>query len=426
MKMEMLDESQDEMSSDREEDINHNISSSSVTDEDLTEWEDDEGSETSEENQERSKKDSRQQYVPKFIKDLRLSRETLKTSEVVPMPDIHHSPVPELISLCDSKKSLSKTQKVQVQETLMELVDACHSKKSLKALQEKQIQIKKEVSRQDGKMFKCDKCDKEYVIRQSKRYHMKQCHVPVSCKLCTFQASDKKQLSYHVQRIHESNFRTFKCDFCLYAARKKIDLNRHIIQVHLCQKASNPKDPCLPYECRICTASFKIKRSLFNHKIQEHGYPKMLELLDSMGIKKPDKTRKRKTVKKVMCQLCKSNLKRKDLLYSHLKNFHKVGLSVKNKSEFNTEMDNNTFLSCSLCEAKFDLKSKLQKHERKVHQLDLPMSDIIVENDANDINSSEKKNSCLLCTYSYPATGNIAEKFGRPFLCSMCFMVLST
>ena len=340
---------------------------------------------------------------------------------------------------------------------------------------------------QNSESFTCRICGKAFTNRLNRNKHTRHVHKLVSCQICPFQTNSKTELKEHTQQKHESHLRPFKCSLCSFTAKSARHLKEHAVLIHTVQKNKKTVDPAKPYECQLCPgAIYSSKRPFLSHFQLKHGFSfdqtsmkshQVAKTLQVTRVEKekisqqtgssdhqfdPDKrnsvddcnpgdnhekgtsnvkSRKRtenikkilqkRPVQKFSCKICNFERRNKLLFISHLKETHRVGIpTCNNETEGGIQFDKSckkshddrNSLSCTLCKKALTLIDGLREHERKVHGLDLPMPDVIMESAGQDF---KDKLLCLLCGFSYLPTGNIAEKFGRPFLCALCFVTMS-
>lgn len=111
-----------------------------------------------------------------------------------------------------------------------------------------------------NKPFKCDLCDKSYVLKRGltahKRSHVKELFY--KCDKCDYQTHLKYRMTYH--QIYHSNLKPYKCKICGYACFHTNNLHSHKRQ-HTGVK---------PFCCNICYKRFTQHSSLKYHKKHIH------------------------------------------------------------------------------------------------------------------------------------------------------------
>ena len=142
----------------------------------------------------------------------------------------------------------------------------------------------------DGKRFKCDQCDEEYVYQtdltrhQSK--HNSEKMVRCDFEQCQYQSNRPDKVKLHRQTIHQGI--KFPCNHCEYKAMSPCDLRKHVRGRHegirytcdRCDHISVDKSSLkkhilaihegVRYSCDQCERSFTLRSSLSAHKKKKH------------------------------------------------------------------------------------------------------------------------------------------------------------
>ena len=140
--------------------------------------------------------------------------------------------------------------------------------KNNKILQRNKVlkKIAKKKNEQSIQVYKCDKCNKSYTIKNSYQKHLLIHNgKKYICSICDAKFDDKSKLNRHLL-IH-SDTKEFKCNICDSAFKLKYNLKVHM-RVH-----NNEK----PYICTYpgCFAKFAQKNNLNSHsKIHLHNLVK--------------------------------------------------------------------------------------------------------------------------------------------------------
>ena len=140
--------------------------------------------------------------------------------------------------------------------------------KNNKILQRNKVlkKITKKKNEQSIQVYKCDKCNKTYTIKNSYQKHLLIDNgKKYICSICDAKFDDKSKLNRHLL-IH-SDTKEFKCNICDSAFKLKYNLKVHM-RVH-----NNEK----PYICTYpgCFAKFAQKNNLNSHsKIHLHNLVK--------------------------------------------------------------------------------------------------------------------------------------------------------
>ena len=152
------------------------------------------------------------------------------------------------------------------------------------------LQVHNKAKHSDGKRFKCDQCDEEYVYQtdltrhQSK--HNSEKMVKCDFEQCQYQSNRPDKVKLHRQTIHQGI--KFPCNHCEYKAMSPCDLRKHVRGRHeniryacdRCDHISFDKSTLkkhvlaihegVRFSCDQCERSFTLKSSLAAHKKKKH------------------------------------------------------------------------------------------------------------------------------------------------------------
>ena len=143
----------------------------------------------------------------------------------------------------------------------------------------------------EGKIYVCDKCEKEFrysasLLKHKKKHHSKKkkeeiehrnanitkenknvpidkkCGAqfrPISCSICNKKFSDRPGLNRHSRIVHDK-IKIAKCELCLQEFNTECSKKRHIESVHEGKI----------YSCDKCEKEFSYSASLLKHKKNHH------------------------------------------------------------------------------------------------------------------------------------------------------------
>lgn len=154
-------------------------------------------------------------------------------------------------------------------------------------------------------VFKCERCNKYYVVKESKS--------DVStwtCYICKEVLSSPDALSNHV-RTH------YTCDMCQAQCSTQISFDKHV-RLHV------STDPLLPYKCNRCSYTFEVKSEVRQHYLEKHSKPNA----------KPDVS---SDLALFRCKYCYAVFKKEQAYKSH------VNLHVKGTDGFDCALCNKSF-----------------------------------------------------------------------------------
>ena len=115
--------------------------------------------------------------------------------------------------------------------------------------------------------YQCHVCAKEFVLQQSFKHHML-CHTITEskfvCKECDKKFLTRRKLNRHVQECHKPIESMKPCTECEFIAKSNTSLRTHM------SKHSSER----PYSCEVCGQQFKTRRNLNDHSIIHTKYEK--------------------------------------------------------------------------------------------------------------------------------------------------------
>ena len=258
--------------------------------------------------------------------------------------------------------------------------------------------------------WKCDTCDKNFLIKELFENHQCECQEIHQCDLCPMFFNSKKGLKKHKKGGHKcelcsrtfyspkrklkhmSNNHNFECHNCHQIFPLKQDLKTHAChQCDLCpmlfnSKAGLQKHKQDGHKCEFCPTIFKSVEGRYNHMLQHNFechncgliFPlrqdlKYHECLSSvtptiksiLTVKKPRKRSPRKHVTnhkhELYCDKCKQRFPSAVKLQEHKKSQHPHEYVATLKSQ------ENAIIRCEFCDEKFTSKINLKHHMEIVH-----------------------------------------------------------
>ena len=210
-----------------------------------------------------------------------------------------------------------------------------------------------------------DDCDKTFLNTENMKKHLKQSHnenhekIMHLCHVCDKSFPSKSDRNRHIRLVHENLEATIPCKICPKKFLNQQRLKRHQL-VHNDSVFKCPFEPC--------NSSRKTKYDLDHHYKQKHG-----EVNHRKSLEERLATRREKN-QKVMCDLCKIWIKRKNK-QEHLKTHEsKVSMIciIGGCSEdiyFSRDKNIHTY----------NLPSQLYAHLTQEHGVDLNKSCVCVE-----------------------------------------------
>ncbi|XP_072943113.1 uncharacterized protein [Epargyreus clarus] len=110
--------------------------------------------------------------------------------------------------------------------------------------------------------YKCNVCDKGYVLKSLLMYHIKKSHLmerDCQCSECGFRFFSKKALKAHM--VKHTGERNYSCEVCHKSYARSYTLREHM-RIH-----NNDRR----FKCDVCGTAFVQKCSLKSHLLSHHG-----------------------------------------------------------------------------------------------------------------------------------------------------------
>lgn len=110
--------------------------------------------------------------------------------------------------------------------------------------------------------YKCNVCNKAYILKSLLMYHIKKSHLMernCQCTECGFRLFSKKALKAHM--VKHTGERIFSCEICHKSYARKYTLREHM-RIH-----NNDRR----FKCEVCGTTFVQKCSLKSHLLSNHG-----------------------------------------------------------------------------------------------------------------------------------------------------------
>ncbi|RVE42464.1 hypothetical protein evm_012894 [Chilo suppressalis] len=110
--------------------------------------------------------------------------------------------------------------------------------------------------------YKCNICNKAYLLKTLLMYHIKKNHLMeknCQCTECGYRFFSKKALKAHM--VKHTGERKFSCEICLKSYARKYTLREHM-RIH-----NNDRR----FKCDVCELTFVQKCSLKSHLLSNHG-----------------------------------------------------------------------------------------------------------------------------------------------------------
>lgn len=124
------------------------------------------------------------------------------------------------------------------------------------------------------KLFKCDSCNQEFILRRNLFDHQQQFHSSEAhfvCEHCTRTYNTHNRLQRHIYNCHNIN-RKCSCHYCGQMFNKQEHLKVHI-RLHTHEK---------PFACHICNYKSTTKGNLKSHLMRRHSVD--IETLDHFKV----------------------------------------------------------------------------------------------------------------------------------------------
>ncbi|XP_063632117.1 zinc finger protein 431-like isoform X2 [Cydia splendana] len=110
--------------------------------------------------------------------------------------------------------------------------------------------------------YKCNVCDKAYILKSLLMYHIKKTHLMernCQCTECGYKFFSKKALNAHM--VKHTGERKYSCEVCHKSYARKYTLREHM-RIH-----NNDRR----FKCDVCAMTFVQKCSLKSHLLSNHG-----------------------------------------------------------------------------------------------------------------------------------------------------------
>jgi len=227
----------------------------------------------------------------------------------------------------------------------------------------------------DERLYKCEKCKKEFVTNWDFKKHLKihdEPH-PFECPVtdCNMRFRYEKQYIHHLRTIH--NIKPYICKICNKTFKRNYNLETHI-RTHTGIK---------PYICKQCGKGFTQKSALTVH-IRTHtgkkpyvcsvcgkGFSQSHSLTEHLRIHTDDRP--------YVCSECGKGFKRKHHLDNHFRTHtgekpfkcSKCKKAFADKGNLNKHMtvhSEERKYTCTICGKSYKYSSGLSKHKKKEHQ----------------------------------------------------------
>jgi len=113
---------------------------------------------------------------------------------------------------------------------------------------------------QQGSLFSCNQCDKQYNSNTNLASHIKSTHEGVTypCNQCNYKATQSGTLQRHIKSVHEKV--EYPCDQCNYKATQSGALQQHIKSVH----------EEIKYSCEQCSYKASFSSNIRKHAKKVH------------------------------------------------------------------------------------------------------------------------------------------------------------
>ena len=88
----------------------------------------------------------------------------------------------------------------------------------------------------EGKMVKCDQCDKQFSFLLGYRYLARHKSIEhenfrLKCSICDHTCTSESSMKYHISVVHENNPKV-KCTFCEKLISEGEGMKEHIVRCH--------------------------------------------------------------------------------------------------------------------------------------------------------------------------------------------------
>jgi len=213
----------------------------------------------------------------------------------------------------------------------------------------------------EGKIFKCNECDYECKSNSSLKRHLWHVHnigEIFKCSECDYECKTNGHMKRHLWHVHNIEGEMFKCSKCDYECKINSHMKRHLWQVHDIGEGKI-------FKCNECDFECKTNSDLKKHLWQVHN----------MGEGKIFK-----------CSECNYECKSNSDLKKHLWGVHNMGEGKIFKcSECNYECKSNSHMKrhlwqvhdigegkifkCNECDFECKTNSNLKQHLSNIHDI---------------------------------------------------------
>ncbi|KAJ8681045.1 hypothetical protein QAD02_016832 [Eretmocerus hayati] len=320
------------------------------------------------------------------------------------------------------------------EQVYLEYFDSSRNKSTFRCIKCNKHYISKDsleshikVVHQGEKPFKCELCYKIFAYESSLKGHMEIVHQSFGlndnffCDLCGKQFSDTSSLVQHKLNEHDEN-RRYVCNTCGKSFKHKQLLHRHQL-VHSEDR---------PYPCKSCDASFKTKANLLNHQSTHTGEKKFFcELCNQKFAHKTSLTLHYRThtgQKPYKCEFCSKSFSQNGNLQEHLRihtgekpyRCDHCGRKFTTSSQFKLHVKRHTGerpWKCEFCEKSFLHKDTWKCHVRR-HTGERPFQCTVCKRDFTEqwalkkhmrLHTGEKPYSCDICGKAFADCSNLTK-----------------
>ena len=230
--------------------------------------------------------------------------------------------------------------------------------------------------------YKCETCGKVFKSRRSIFKH-RSVHTgerPFSCEVCGKTFRTNEVFKVH-KRIHQGE-KPFMCKFCGKSFTQSSHMHRHE-RTHTGEK---------PYQCDVCGKSFRASDTARSHKKNVHGNKDKVHHRHSCrfcGLSFDEEIElishklEHAGPKEFKCDICEKEFQTEYTLKKHVEKMHdsprfvceicgksyatKQGLGYHKETHFGGQPKKESF-PCQLCDTKLTRYGNLQRHYEQVHK----------------------------------------------------------
>lgn len=198
--------------------------------------------------------------------------------------------------------------------------------------------------------FSCGICSSKFKNLGRIQAHVQHCqNQTYTCPHCQLSQGSLMDLCQHLALIHKIS-KPYQCQLCSSSFKFKSSLSKHLFKSH------NESNDLNNFQCDSCPKRFIKKVYLTNHKLKFHGLKKGLlcpkcghQFLTYGALKKHQKQAHcQQLSSQFQCHVCPKTFQRKDKLNNHL-SIH----------------SGNKPFQCNLCPKTFITKCKLNDHQKR-------------------------------------------------------------